>query len=71
MLAYSEIKDLCSRISSAPDIHTILKIVVVDLPPAHSLVLGREWSYPLGGYLMNDGSCMMLPSKDGGLTRIL
>jgi hypothetical protein len=45
-------------------------IIVVDLPPTYSLVLGREWSHPLGVYLMNYGSCMMLPSKDGGLTRI-
>lgn len=33
-------------------------------------MFGREWSYPLGGCLMNDGSYMMIPSKYISLTRI-
>jgi hypothetical protein len=46
-------------------------IIVVDLPATYGVVLGREWCFPLGGYIMNDGSCMMLPNKDGGLTKVL
>ena len=43
---------------------------MIDLPPTYSSILGHEWSYPLGGYLMNDGSYMMLPNMDGSLTRV-
>lgn len=32
--------------------------------------MSHEWSYPLVGYLMNDGIYMMLPRKYGSLTRI-
>jgi hypothetical protein len=28
-------------------------------------VLERDWCSLIGGYIMNDGSCMMLPNKDG------
>ena len=56
--------------SSSLSIHTVFTIIVVDLPPACNLVLGHEWSYPLGGYLMNARRCIMLPSKEGGLTKI-
>ena len=67
---YEEIKICCARISSSPTIHIVFTIIVVNLPSTYTLVLGRGWSYPLGDYLMNDGSCMMLLSKDGGITRI-
>lgn len=70
MPTYGEIKDFCARISFAPTIHIVFKIVLVDLCPAFRLVLVFEWSYPLGGYLINDGRCMMLPSKDGCLTKV-
>lgn len=43
---------------------------MVDLPPSYSLILGREWSYPLSGYLLDYGSYIMLQIKHGGLTRI-
>jgi hypothetical protein len=68
---YGEIKDFCAWISSAPHIKTMFTIIVVDLPTTYGVVLGREWCFPLGGYIMNDGSCMMLPNKEGGLTKVL
>ena len=69
VLAYGGIKDFFARISFTPKIHIIFIIIVVHLPPTYSFMLGHECSYPLGGYLMK-GSCMMLPSKYCGLTRI-
>ena len=71
VLSYGEIKVFCDRISLAPHIHIVFTIIVVDLiPSAFSLVLGHEWSYSLGGHIMNDGSCMMLSNKDGNFTKV-
>lgn len=57
-------------IQSTPHITIVFMILVVDLPIAYGLVLAKEWIFPLGGYLMNNGNCMMLPNKDNQLTRI-
>jgi hypothetical protein len=43
---------------------------VVDLPPTYGVVLGRDWCSLIGGYIMNDGSCMMLPNKDGTMVKV-
>ena len=67
---YKEIKYFCARIISFAHIHIVFTIIVVDLPLAYSLIIGQEWIYPLGGDLMNDGSCMMLPNKDGRFTKV-
>lgn len=45
-------------------------IVVVDLRLAYGVVLGRDWSSMIEGYIMNDGNCMMLPNKDGTMVRV-
>jgi len=37
---------------------------VVDLSPSYGVVLGRDWTYMIRGYIMKDGSCMMLPGKE-------
>jgi hypothetical protein len=68
--AYGEIKDFCAWISVAPHITTIFTIIVVDFPPAYGVVLGWDWCSMIGGYIMNDGSCMMLPNKDGTMIRV-
>jgi hypothetical protein len=47
----------------APHIITVFNIIVVDLPPEYEVVLGRDWSSMIGGYIINDGSCMMLLGK--------
>jgi hypothetical protein len=54
----------------SPHITIVFTITVVDLPPAYGVVLGRDWSSLIGGYIMNDGSCMMLPNKDGTMVRV-
>jgi hypothetical protein len=48
----------------------VFTIIVVDLPATYGVVLGREWCFPLGGYIMNDGICMMFPNKYGGFNRV-
>lgn len=63
MLAYGEIKVFYSWITAA-HIITVFNIVVVDLPPAYGVILGRDWSSMIRGYIMNDGNCMMLPDKN-------
>lgn len=53
-----------------PHLHTVFTITVVDLPAAYGVFIGRDF-LKLGGYIMNNGSCMMLPTKDGGFTKII
>ena len=62
VIAYGEIKDLCAWIDFAPHVKVVFTIIVVDLPLAYGLVLGWEWNFSIGGYIMNDGSCMMVPN---------
>ena len=70
VITYGEIKYFYARIASSPHVKVVFTIVVVDLPPAYGLVLGEAWSFPLGGYIMNGGSCMMVPNKIREFTRI-
>jgi hypothetical protein len=67
---YGEIKYFYAWITTSPHIVTVFNIVVVDLSPSYGVVLGRDWSSMIGGYIMNDGSCMMLPDKDGAMTKV-
>jgi hypothetical protein len=68
--SYGEIKDFYAWITTAPHIITVFNIIVVDLPPAYGVVLGRDWSSMIRGYIMNDGSCMMLPGKEGAMIKV-
>jgi ribonuclease HI len=70
VLSYGEIKDFYAWITVSPHIIIVFTIIVVDLPPAYGVVLGRDWSSMIGGYIMNDGSCMMLPNKDGTMLKV-
>jgi hypothetical protein len=54
----------------SPPYHYFFNIIVVYLPPAYGFVLGRDWTSILDGYLMNDGSCIMLPGKEGVMTKV-
>jgi hypothetical protein len=67
---YGEIKYLCAWITVAPHIMIVFTIIVVDLPPGYGVFLGRDWCSMIGGYIMNDGSCMMFPHKDGTMVRV-
>jgi hypothetical protein len=67
---YGKIKDFYAWITTAPHIITVFNIVVVDLPPTYGVVLGRDRSSMIGGYIMNDGSYMMLPDKEGAVIKV-
>jgi hypothetical protein len=43
---------------------------MVELPLAYGVVLGIDWFSLIGGYIMNDVSCMMLPNKYGTMVRV-
>jgi hypothetical protein len=68
--AYGEIKEFYAWITVAPHIITIFNIIMVDLPPTYGVVLGRYWSSMIEIYLMNDGSCMMFPGKEGAMIKV-
>jgi hypothetical protein len=68
--AYGEIKDFYAWIKPTPHIITIFNIIVVDLSPAYGVVPRRDWSSMIGGYIMNDGSYMMLPDKEGEMIKV-
>jgi len=68
--AYGEIKYFCARITTTPHITTVFTIIVVDLPPTYGVVLGIDMCSMIGGCIMNDGICMMLPHKNGTIVRV-
>jgi len=67
---YGEINIFCAWISIAPHITIMFTIIVVDLPPAYGVVLGWNLCSTIGGYIMNYGSWMMLPNKDGTMIKV-
>jgi hypothetical protein len=68
--AYGEIKDFYAWITMTPHIITIFNIIVVDLPPTYGVFLGRDWSSMIGGYIMNDGSYMLLLDKERAMIKV-
>jgi hypothetical protein len=68
--AYGEIKYFFAWKSATPHITTIFTIIVVDFPPACGVLLGRDWCSLIGGYIINDGSFIMLPNKYGTMVMI-
>jgi hypothetical protein len=67
---YEEIKYFCAWICATPHIITIFTIIVVDIPPTYNVVLCIYWCSMIVGYIMNYGSCMMLPNKDGTMIKV-
>jgi hypothetical protein len=67
---YGEIKEFYAWITIAHHIITVFNIVVVNLPPAYGVVLGRYCKSMIDGYIMSDGSCMMLPGKEGVMIKV-
>ena len=68
--AYGEIKDFYACITATPHIITVFNIIVVDLAPAYGVVLGRYWTSMIEGYIMNDRSCMLFPSKEATMIKV-
>jgi hypothetical protein len=70
VLVYGEIKYFYAWITTAPHIIIVFNIIVVDLPPAYGVVMGRDRMYMINGYIINDESCMMLPGKEGVMIKV-
>jgi hypothetical protein len=69
--SYGEIKYFGVWITTAPHITFFFTmIILVDLPPAYGVVMGRDWFSLIRGYIMNDGSYMMLLNKDGTVVKV-
>jgi hypothetical protein len=68
--SYGEIKDFYAWITTTPHIITVFNIIVVDLPLEYGVVLGKDWKSMIVGYITNDGSCMMLPRKEGAIIKV-
>jgi hypothetical protein len=67
---YGEIMEFYAWITKPPHIIIVFNIIVVDLFLAYGVVLGRDWKSMIGGYIMNDGSCMMLLGKEGAMIKV-
>jgi hypothetical protein len=67
---YGEIKDFYAWITTGPHIITIFNIIMVDLPPAYKILMGRDWTSMISGYIMNKGSCMIVPGKEGAMIKV-
>ena len=68
--AYGEIKDFYEWITATPHIIMVFNIIVVDFPLAYGVVVGRDWSSMIDGYIMNDDIFMMLPGKEGAMIKV-
>ena len=66
-----ELKEFVIRLSSNPKIFQVIGLVVVDIPKAYGLLLSRDGSLKLNGYITTNWSHLLLPSKEkSGFRRI-
>jgi len=56
-----ELKDVLIRLSSNPNVHHIIDIVVVDIPEVYGMFLSIDWSEKLHAYFSTDWSHLWLP----------
>ena len=56
-----EMKDVLIRLSADERVFQFIDIMVVDIPEAYGLILSRDWSAKLNGYLATDWSHMWFP----------
>ena len=55
-----ELKNVLIRLSSNPNVHQVIDIIVVDIPEVYGLFFSRDWSEQLHGYFDIDWSHMWL-----------
>jgi ribonuclease HI len=58
-----ELKNVLIRLSSNPNVHQFIDIIVVDIPKVYGMFLSRDWSEQLHGYFMTDWSHLWLPEN--------
>lgn len=60
MKIIGEIQDLCACIHSSPMLTTVMDAIVILLPKAYAMLLGRDVTAQLGGLMSMDGAFMMI-----------
>jgi hypothetical protein len=65
-----EINEFYACITTSPHVIIVFNIIVVDIPPTYEVVLGRDWTSMIRGYIMNNKNCMMLPGKEGVMIKV-
>ena len=58
-----ELKDVMLRIEIHPKFVQLIDIIVVDILEAYGLLLSRDWSEKLNGYLSMEWAHLWLPLK--------
>ena len=58
-----EINSVTIRLASDPRIVQRIDILIADIPEFYGLILSRDWSAKLNGYISTDYSHMWLPYK--------
>jgi len=58
-----ELKDVMIRIVTHPKFVQVIDIIVIDIPDAYGLLLGRYWSEKMNGYFNIDWEHLWLPLK--------
>lgn len=58
-----ELNMIQMQIASDPRIQQVINIQVADIPDAYGLILGRDFTRALNGYVSTDHSHMWLPWK--------
>jgi hypothetical protein len=48
------LKDILIIVSSNPDFHQVIDIVVVNIPKAYNLLLSKDWSLKFQGYFLTN-----------------
>ena len=49
-----ELKDVMIRISLNSKVHQVIDVIIVDILEAYGVILSRDWSAKLNGYLSTD-----------------
>ena len=58
-----EIKDVTIKLPSNSKVHKVIDVIVVDIPKEYGVILSRDWSAKLNGYIAIDWSRLWLPFK--------
>ena len=63
MKVLEEIKDVLIHLASNSIVHQTIDIIIVDILEAYRVIMSRDWSAKLNGYLPIDWSHFWLPYK--------
>ena len=61
-----ELKDVLIWMAAKPQYTQVIDIVVVSIPKAYGMLLSRDWSSNINGYLSTDWFHLLLPQRGKG-----